>query len=145
MAIVFISPKERQKTLIVSIVGFFVIILTLISLSVFLSKSKETPIEQVFQAPEIRINFDVLKSDKITKLDFLPELRKEFSYTGKNSKGEAKAGKISSISEEEAMKTLTELGLSSITLEEITGGRINPFTPYYETAPPPPVTPPRRP
>ena len=130
MAIVFISPKERQKVFILGIVVIFVLFIVVISLIIFLAKPKEIPAEMVFRAPKIRINFDVLTSDKIKDLQLLPEIEKEFNYKAKTEKNRDKTGKITASSPEEAEEILTALGLSKITLEEIKGGRENPFSPY---------------
>lgn len=136
MAIVFISPKERQKVFILGIAVLFVLFLVGISLIIFLAKPKETPSELVFHAPKIRINFDVLTSDKIRDLQFLPEIEKEFNYAAKTETGQDKSGKIAASSPEKAIQILTALRLSSIVLEEIRGGRETPFSPYYEVRPP---------
>ncbi len=144
MAIVFISPKDRQKVFILGIAGLFFLILIIIGLRVFLAKPKKIALEEVsyaFHAPEIRINFDVLKSDKVKNLEFFPEIEKEFNYKAQTVKGESKSGKIAAPSQEKATQILTALGLSGITLEEIKGGRSTPFRPYYEIKPP---TPPKK-
>jgi predicted tellurium resistance membrane protein TerC len=130
MAIVFISPKERQKVFILGIVVIFVLFIAVISLIIFLAKPKKMPVELIFEAPKIRINFDVLTSNKIKDLEFLPEIEKEFNYTAKTEKNRPKTGKVAAPSSEEAEEILTALGLSNIALEEIRGGRENPFSPY---------------
>jgi len=138
MAITFISPKERQKVFILGIVGLFFLLLIMIGLGVFLAKPKKTAPEEVFLAPEIKINFDVLKSDKIKNLEFFPEIEKEFNYKAQTANGESRSGRIAAPSAEKAMQILIALELSGITLEEIKIGRDNPFTPYYEVKPPAP-------
>ncbi|MBU4204589.1 hypothetical protein KKE19_00195 [Patescibacteria group bacterium] len=135
MAIVFISPKEKQKVFILGIAGLFVLFVIVISLIVFLAKPKEIPAELVFKAPKIRINFDVLISNEIRNLEFFPEMEKEFNYTARTESGQEKSGNISAPSSEKAIEILTALNLSNITLEEIKIGRTNPFSPYYEIKP----------
>lgn len=134
MAIVFVSPKERQKILILAIVGFFVVILILISISIILARPKAVPIAETFIAPEIKINFDVLKSPQVMALKLLPDMERQFSYKA-DLKGKAKTGKIVSSSIDKAKETLLEQGYTNIIVEEIKIGRENPFTPYYELAP----------
>jgi len=136
MAIVFISPREKQKMFIFGIVGLFFIVLILIGLMVFLAKPKKATVEQFFNAPEIGINFDILDSDVIKNLELFPEIKKEFNYTARTSKKIVKSGVITASSQEEAIQSLTTLGLLDIVLEEIEGGRDNPFTPYYGVKPP---------
>jgi len=138
MAIVFVSPKDRQKVFILGIAGLFFLILTIIGLRVFLAKPKKIVVEEIlyaFHAPKIKINFDVLKSDKIKNLEFFPEIEKEFDYKAQTVKGESKSGRITALSQEKATQILTALGLSGVTLEEIKGGRSTPFRPYYEIKP----------
>ena len=134
MAIVFISPKEKQKVFIIGIIGLFFLVLVLIGLLVFSAKPKKAA-EQVFNAPKIEINFGILDSNVIKNLYPLPEMKKEFSYTGQTSKKIPKSGTIIASSQEEAMQALITLGLADIVLKEITGGRDNPFTPYYKIEP----------
>ena len=136
MAIVFISPKEKQKVFILGISGLFFLVLVLIGLMVFLAKPKKAMVDQIFNAPEIEINFDILSSNVIKNLELLPVIKKEFSYTAQTSKKRAKSGVIIASSQEEATQTLITLGLSDIVLKEIGGGRDNPFTPYYGVKPP---------
>lgn len=136
MAIVFVSPKEKQKVFILGIGGIFFLILIIIGLGVFLARPKEVSTEEVFQAPKIEINFDILKSDKVKNLEFLPVLENEYNYKAQTAKGEPKSGRIAAYSQEEAKQILAGLGLSNITLEGIKIGRDNPFTPYYEVKPP---------
>ena len=101
-------------------------------MKVFLAKPKEIPTQQVFRAPKITINFDILKSDKLKELELLPEVEKEFNYTARTATGGQKTGRIVASSPEKATQILTELGLLNITLEEVKGGRSEPFKPYYE-------------
>ncbi len=136
MAIVFISPKEKQKIFILGIAGFFLLVLVLIGLAVFLARPKNVPQEQVFQAPEIKINFDVLKSEQIKNLEIPGAIEKEFSYKATTAKGQEQSGKISAPSQEKAIEILTTLGFSNITFEEAKSGRENPFAPFYEITPP---------
>ena len=135
MAIVFVSPKERQKMFVIGIVGLFLLTITTIGLSVFFKKPKSLPPEKFFQAPKITINLDILKSEAIKNLEVLPAIEKEFNYQASTAKGKAQTGKVSAVSQEEATQVLTGIGLSNIILEEVKSGRENPFTPFYEITP----------
>jgi len=136
MAIVFISPGERQKVFILAIAGFFVVLVVVIGLAVFFAKPKPVPREKVFVAPKISINFDLLKSANVQGLEPMPEVDRQFEYTARDAKGVAKTGKIATPSEATAIEILTGLGLNSIILKEAAVGRDNPFIPYYQlTAP----------
>ncbi len=114
------------------IAGFFLVILGLIATGVFWAKPKEVPQENVFNAPKVMINFDILKEEKVTKLEMLPEIEKEFDYKGYTKKRELQTGILTSSSSDAAIKTLTDRGLSSVTVVEITQGRSNPFVPFYQ-------------
>ncbi len=135
MAIVFISPKQRQKTIIFGIIGLVSLILIIIGLGVFLKKPKTIPPERVFKAPKIGINFKILESDQLKNLEAFEKLKKEFNYQGKTEEGKIESGEISAVSQEEAFKSLKELGFSDIVVEEIEIGRENPFVPYGITPP----------
>ncbi len=133
MAIVFISPKQRQKTLIFGIIGLVSLALIIIGLGVFLKKPKTIPSERVFKPPKIEISFEVLESDQVKNLEVFEKIKKEFNYQGKTEEGEIQSGKILALSREEALKLLKELGLSDIVLEEMEIGRGNPFVSYEIT------------
>lgn len=130
MAIVFISPKQRQKTIIFGIIGLVSLILIIIGLGVFLKKPKAIPSERVFKPPKIEINFEILESDQLKNLEDFEKLKKEFNYQGKTDEGKTQSGEILAVSQEEAIKSLKELGLFDIVVEEIEIGRENPFIPY---------------
>ena len=130
MAIVFISPKQRQKTIIFGIIGLVSLVLLIIGLSVFLRKPKTIPSERVFKPPKIEINFEILESDQIKNFEVFGKIKNEFNYQGRTVEGNIQSGKILAISQEQAFKSLEELGFSDIVVEEIEIGRENPFVLY---------------
>ena len=132
MAIVFVSPKQRQKMFFLGITVLFLLFLSVIGTVVFFSKPEPAPIEQVFVKPKIEINFEILDLEQIRESLLMGRVQKEFSYKATTDKGEQILGKIFADSIEEAKKTLENSGLSSVILEEIVIGRENPFTPYYK-------------
>ena len=132
MAIVFISPREKQKLFILIIAGFFLVAITVISLFVFFAKPKNVQISKVFKAPKIRINFDILKSSRIQELELSPDIEKQFTYNAKDSKNKSQTGKITAMSIVKAEELLVGLGFKQVVLEEVKNGRENPFVPYYE-------------
>lgn len=135
MAIVFVSPREKQKTFLLIITVIFVLLLTMIGSGVFLAKPKPMPVEQAFLAPTIRINFDILKSDQVAQLEPMPQIEKEFSYQAQTKKGKAQTGKIIASSQDKAVKMLESLDLKVLAIEETKEGRENPFAPFYEINP----------
>lgn len=130
MAIVFISPKQRQKMFFMGITILFVLFLLVVSSLVFLSKPKPVAPEIVFNRPKIDINLDVLDSDQVKFLEPAVQMDLQFKYTAITSKGAKISGVISAVSEEEAHKILQGMQLSGINLEEAKSGRTNPFAPY---------------
>lgn len=132
MAIVFVSPKERQKMFFVGITVLFLLVLFVIGMIVFFSKPKSIPEDQVFIKPDIKINFEVLDLEQVKESLPMGKAQKEFAYQSVTDKGKQKSGSIFAVSIEEARKILEDSGLLSITLEEkFPVGRENPFIPYY--------------
>ncbi len=134
MAIVFISPRKKQKILIFSTIGLISLILISIGLGVFLIKPKIIPPEQVFIPPEIEINFGIFESDQLKNLELFGKIETEFNYQGSTKTGEIQSGRILASSQEKAIELLEQFGLFEIILEEMPIGRINPFV-FYEIPP----------
>lgn len=130
MAIVFISPKQRQKMFFMAITILFVLFLLIVSSLVFLAKPKPVAPEIVFNRPKIDINLDVLDSEQVKFLEPAVQMDLQFKYTAINSKGAKISGVITAVSQEEAHKILQGMQLSGINLEEAKSGRTNPFAPY---------------
>src|SRR3990167_1330138 len=131
MAIVFVSPKQRQKMFFLGITVLFLLVLVVIGTFVFFSKPKLAPTEQVFIKPKIKIDFEVLDLEQVKNSLLMGRIQKEFIYQALTDKNEQKSGSIFAVSEEEAKKILEDEGLLSVTLEEVLVGRENPFTLYY--------------
>ncbi len=130
MAIVFISPKQRQRMFFMGITILFVLFLLIISFAVFLSKPKPVPAELVFNRPKIDINLQVLESEQVKNLEPALQMDLQFKYTAITDKGVKTSGIITATSQEEAQKILQGMQLSGVSLEEAKTGRENPFTPY---------------
>jgi len=132
MAVVFISPRQRQKMFITGItlaVGLFCIIIATI---VFFSKPKAVSSELVFNKPKISVNFEVFNSDQFKGLVPFEEMQIQFSYKATKD-NEKKDGYISATSIEDARKMLEELGYEIEQIEESEIGRPNPFESYAVT------------
>ncbi len=130
MAIVFISPKKRQKMFFLGITVLFLLFISFVSFVVFLSKPKVTPEEQVSITPKININFKILESDKIKYVQFMGKIEKSFDYEALTDENILKTGTILAVSAEEGKKALAAMGLTVNNFEEAKVGRDNPFTPY---------------
>ncbi len=139
MAIVFISPRKRQKAFLLGIAGLFSFLTLMIALSVFLSRPKEIRPELVFNKPKINVNLELLDSEQFKNLELFSEMEMQFGYVATDAGGKKAEGKISAVSEEKAREVLEGLGLRVSQIKELEIGRENPFIPYYKiTAPKPP-------
>lgn len=135
MAIVFVSPKQRQKTFFLGITILFLLGLSIFSAMVFFSKPAPAVVGQGFIRPKIVIDFSVLDSETVTKSTTMGRVQKEFSYTATTNKGVKKTGTVFADSIELAQKIVEDMGLVNVFLEEVIIGRENPFTPYYTPTP----------
>jgi hypothetical protein len=131
MAVVFISPKKRQKTFFMWISGGFVLLLIFISLAVFLSKPPEVQPELVFNKPKVTIDFSILDSEKFKNLEPLMEMLSQYRYTATTSKGKPVEGVVSATSVEDAKRIIESRSLLVSNIKEVQIGRDNPFSPYY--------------
>jgi hypothetical protein len=133
MAIIFVSPKKKQVTLLIMIIGFFAIALIAIFLIIFLLKPEAVLQDNVFQKPNIKIDFAVLDSDQLKSLVQLSQIEYQFIYSAVTELGKEVTGKVVAISIEQAEEKLKSDKLVNIKLELEKSGRENPFNVYYET------------
>ncbi len=137
MAIVFISPKQRQKVFFMGITIMFLLLLAIVSFVIFLSQPKQVSPQLVFNKPKVSIDFKILDSDQFKKLESFAEMEVEYNYRANTRAGKTIEGMISAVSEEAARKILQGRDLTVTYLKEVEPGRDNPFIPYYEPAPAP--------
>lgn len=130
MAIVFISPKQRQKTFFLVITTAALLVLIVVSFGVFFAKPKEVEPDFAFNKPKISINPSALDSEEIKNLDPFPELEIEFAYEALTADKKLVKGTIWAVSKKEAIKALEELNLFVSKIDEVGIGRDNPFQPY---------------
>jgi len=142
VAVVFISPKQRQKMFFMGITIMFLLFLAFISLVVLLSKPQPVSPTLVFNKPKINLDFSILDSEQFEKLESFTKLETQFAYEAVDDKGKITSGLISAVSLDEARKFLESMKLVVTSLKEVEIGRINPFTPYFQVEPPPVVVPP---
>jgi len=131
MAIVFISPKERQKMFFIGITVIFLLFLVAISLIVFLSQPPKVQPKLVFNKAKITINMETFDSEKFKKLQLLPQMDIQFSYEAVDKRKKQITGFISSPSIKKAKEDLESRGLIVSKIKEVSPGRDNPFTAYY--------------
>ena len=135
MAVVFISPRQRQKMFLRGIILIFALFIVLISFLVFLSKPKPVSPTLVFNKPKVNIDMKVFDTDEFKDLQAFSQMQIQFTYTGFNKLNKSVKGFISAISEEDARSILEASGIITIsTIKEAEVGRDDPFKPYYQVS-----------
>lgn len=132
MAVVFISPRKKQRIFFIGITATFLLILVFITFFVFMSQPQQVAPGLVFNKPKVNINFKILDSGLFKELLPFNEMQRQFAYTAENKNGELKSGFVSASSVEEARKILETLDLTVKDIREAEAGRENPFEPYYQ-------------
>ena len=132
MAVVFISPKQRQKVFFLGITVIFLLFLVFISLVVFFSKPKQASTVLVFNKAKVSIDMAIFDLDQFKNLQPFTEMQTQFVYSAVTKDKKPVAGFITAASVNDAQKVLEGLGMTSINLKEAEIGRDNPFEPYYQ-------------
>lgn len=138
MAVVFISPKQRQKTFFVVITAGVAVFLLFVMMAVFFSKPKETPQTMVFNKPKVSIDLKIFDLEQFKFLVPFEKMELQFSYKATDGENKLVEGFISAPSKEEAGQILIDMGYMVKELKELEIGRENPFTPYFQTNSNPP-------
>lgn len=134
MAIIFISPKKKQRT-------FFIIITVILALALFTigvmallpefnRRLAKTDNGYVISIPEVMINFNLLDSERVKAMASFQPLLLEYRYVAANSALQKQEGVIFASSQEEAESLLKQQGLKVELLEEKNVGRSEPFVSY---------------
>jgi len=132
MAVVFISPKQRQKMFFLGITVIFLLFLAFISLAVFFSKPKQSSTVLVFNKPKVSIDMTVFDLDQFKNLQPFTEMQIQFFYSAVTKEKASVTGYITAASMEDARKVLENMGMRILNLKETEIGRDNPFEPYYQ-------------
>jgi len=134
MAVVFISPKQKQKTFFIGITVMFLLLLIIIFLVVFLYSPKLASPELVFNKPKVNIDIKFFDSEQFKNFDrpFI-KIPLQFSYkaTTKDRVPKTRTGFVSADSIDLAREAVVAMNLDIVELKEVEIGRDNPFTPYY--------------
>ena len=132
MAVVFISPKQRQNVFFIGITVAFILFLIIVFSGVFLAKPAELSGTLVFNKPKINIDMAVFSTDQFNDLQSFSELKTQYSYEAVNSSRKFVKGFLSASSKEEAKSILEGNGLTVQKIEEAQVGRDNPFVTFYQ-------------
>ena len=135
MAVVFISPKQRQKMFFTGITVIFSLILAAIFLGVFFSEPKASSPTLVFNKPKVSIDMSILDSEQFNDLQPFPEMKTQYIYKAVAKNNKAQTGFIFADSLEDAKTILKNMGLVVNDIQEAKIGRDNPFEPYYQSSP----------
>jgi len=131
MSVVFISPKQTQKTFFISIVALLVLFLAVVSFLVFFSQPTEVSKDVVFKKTKVNIDLSILDSDQFKKLVPFEEMPLQFSYEALNKDNKEVTGIIAAPTQEDAIELLKEQGFTVGSIKEVEVGREDPFEPYY--------------
>ena len=132
MAVVFISPKQRQRMFFMGITVMLLLFLAVISSGVFLSKPKEVSPVLVFNKPKVNIAMRIFDSDQFKNLQPFTEMKTQYSYKVLTRNNQPSSGFISATSIDQAKTILEDIGLLVTEIKEAEIGRGNPFTPYFQ-------------
>jgi hypothetical protein len=136
MAVVFISPKQRQKMFFIVITAVFLVFLVVVFLGVFLVQPKEVSPTLVFNKPKVNVDMKIFDSDQFKNLQPFSEMQIQYSYKAITKDNKTEAGFISAVSIDQA-RTLLQSRYTDITeIKEAEIGRDNPFTAYYQVVAP---------
>lgn len=130
MAVVFISPKRRQRIFFASVGLIFLVLFSLILGWIFISKPSKNQISVEFNKPKVTINFKVLDSDQFKSLQSFTSIQPQFKYTGKDASKKPVVGYIAAETKDDALKALQSKGFSEVEVSEVSEGRDNPYVPY---------------
>ena len=133
MAVVFISPKKRQRTFLMGIVAIFAVFILFVALMVFFSQPKPVSSELAFNKPKVKIDFSVFDLEQFKNLESFVDMKSEFHYIATTEKDKRIEGFVSASSLDEAKQILEGMNLKISKLEEAEVGRENPFIPYYQS------------
>ncbi len=134
MAIIFVSPKRKQRMFFLGMAMLLVLFLIIISLIIllpeFLNKTQNIPTEVSSNMPNVTINLNTIDSDVVKNLDIFSNLETEFTYVIQNQSGQQATGNIIAISKDSIQKIFEKRGIKVISLKEANIGRDNPFVSY---------------
>jgi hypothetical protein len=130
MAIVFISPKKRQKAFFIAISAILVLFFILFSISIIPSEPKKVSPKIILNKTNIEINTSIFNQDKFKKLQPFSDMKKQFSYRANTKNKKLEEGVISAESADEVREVVEGFGWSVLSIKEIEVGREDPFSSY---------------
>ena len=131
MAVVFISPKQRQRTFFVGITIVFLLFVTLISLGILFAQPKAVSPLIVFNKAKVSLDMSILDTDQFKNLQPFSQMEPQYSYKATTKANQPKKGFITAASPDQARTILESMGLAVSDIQLVQPGRDNPFIPYY--------------
>ena len=132
MAVVFISPKKRQRMFFMGITAIFLLLLVIIFFGVFSPAPKTVTQITVLNKPSVAIDMSIFSSNEFKNLQPFGQINSQYSYTAKTKNNQSKSGLITAATIDQARNILSSNGLTILTLQAAQTGRSNPFAPYYQ-------------
>ncbi len=133
MAIVLISPKNKQRTfawIAVTIILLLAVISLVVFIPKFFNKSQRITNQASLSQPTIAINLSIVDSDKVKNLEPFLQIEIDYAYVAQDQNGKQVAGTIAATSKDEAKKFLEALNLKVSSIKEANVGNSNPFISY---------------
>ncbi len=132
MAIVFVSPKEKQKVFLAGIIALVVLVMAVVAAIIILpsliNSNQNSPVGKTPVAPALVINLSVIDSAQVSSLQPFTTVQTEFTYVVKDKKGKQINGNISATSQQEAQSLLEASGFSVVSVSLTQAGNSEPFT-----------------
>ena len=132
MAILFKQSKKREGIFVWTMIITVISAMFLISLFIFppLSNSKYLQ-EEIFGQYNVKIDLSILNVEEVQNLElFSGEVKTNFTYVAKDSKGKQVKDTILALDKNEAMAILEGQGLTVLSIDEYYSTKNDPFSPY---------------
>ena len=130
MAVVFISPKKKQRRFLMGVGASFLILILIVFFFAFARKPSPAELNITFNKPKVTMNFGIFNTDEFNRLEMFESIPFQFFYIAQDSEEQEVNGIISAESKEEARTALETAGLTVVDLQDVEFGRDNPFIPF---------------
>jgi hypothetical protein len=133
MAITFVAPKAQRNTFFWIISLGVVLLLSGISLVVFLPgffQGQGSVNVVPFVGSDISVNLSILDSAKVKNLEAFGDLDISFAYVVTDAQGTQVSGVISAPTRELARQNLEQGGFKVVSISDLVPLKSNPFAPY---------------
>jgi hypothetical protein len=141
MAIVFISPKGKQRLFFTGMamlsIAVFMVVGLFILIPDFFGRNKYTPTKRALTEADIatvninfKFDFSIMDSAKVKNLKLFDQIETSFAYVVVDQQGKQIIGNVSAVDQGNAQKALESNGYKVVEIKEANIGRNNPFVSY---------------